>query len=477
MYRFTRVAGLTVALALSTAAAAQAHPGFYSVDARVANTYEEQTVTVTGGAGTFKPSANAASVAFDATAAQVEAALWADPAIGYDNIDVTGPAGGPYVLRWTGTLAGKVVAPIAPSGSGGATATVSQGQEGGTPVTFASDPTGSTMATVRQYVLVNDGYTYGYTETNGTGGRGMLNLKFLPGAYRAAPMAPAAWITYPATHTGIQVHATCVGVPALDSPANILTIKTGDPFYGYVPWQKTTAGVGDKPAEWIPAVKAMTNGLPGAPAGGVDLSALDTVADFTTACTNLGGTYFPADTRSNAATALVSDAVAPLNTQIMDLTSQTAALTGQNADLTSQTAALTSQKNAVDAELTTANGKLATALADAAAAKALLANAQRKLTAALSGKVSLTGATTVKLTGPAGASVRVRTLLSQVQATKLHLKSLVIGQKVQKLGANGTATARVPLGALAKVKARKASRSAISIEAVALNGVASVSGS
>jgi hypothetical protein len=445
MHRFTRVAGLAAILALSVTAVAQAHPGFYSVNARVAFTYEEQTVTVSGGAGTFKPSANAASVAFNATAAQVEQALWADPAIGYDNVDVTGPAGGPYVIRWTGTLAGKVVAPIAPVGAGGATAVVSQGQEGGTPVTPATDPTGVTQATMTQYVIANDGYTYQFTETNNLGGTGFLNLKFLPGAYRAT-LPPVQWFSYPGLATGIQAHATCTGVPALEDPANILAAQEGDPFFRYIPWQKTSNHVGGDadPAKWIAVVKAAT---------GVDLSTLNTVAEFTSACTGLGGTYVPADTRTATATALISDAVAPLNTQIVDLTSSIAAITGQ--------------KNAADAALSDA-------LVDAAAAKARLRLGTRKVTAALSGVVSLTKTTTVKLTGPAGAAVRVRMLLTQAEATRLHLRSPVLARKTQTLGAGGTATARLSIASAARKAAKRASKKAITIEAVLTDGFASI---
>lgn len=454
MNRYTRVAGLAAVVALSTATAAQAHPGFYSVNAKVAFTYEEQTVTVSGGAGTFKPSANAASVAFNATAAQVEAALWADPAIGYDNVDVTGPAGGPYVIRWTGTLAGKVVAPIAPVGAGGATAVVAQGQEGGAAVTPAADATGATEATVTQYVIANDGWTYGFTETNKLGGTGFLNLKLLPGAYRAT-LAPLDWLTYPGVGTGIQAHATCTGVAALSDPANILASQEGDPFFDYIPWQKTSNHVGgdDDPAKWIAVVKTAT---------GVDLSTLETVAQFTSACAGLGGTYVPADTRSATATANIADAVAPLNTQIGDLASSTAALDTALA--------------AAQADTRTATDKLAAALAGVAGAQLRVTALKRKVTVALRGPLSLTGSTAVKLTGPAGAAIRVRMLLSQAQATKLHLRSPVIASRTRTLGADGTATARLAIAAKARHGARKASRKAVTIEAVAVDGFATIAG-
>lgn len=446
MKRLTRVAGLTAVLALGTAAAAQAHPGFYSVNAKVAFTYEQQTLTVTG-AGTFKPSAGAATIATGATAAQVETALWSDPAIAFDNVDVSGPAGGPYAIRWTNSKTGAApagnIAPIVPSSTDGVTFGVVTDQDGGTPVTPATDPTGATEATQTQHVIANDGYTYQFTETNKLGGTGFLNLKFLPGAYRAT-LPPAQWLTYPGLATGIQAHATCAGVAALDDPANVLAAQEGDPFFDYIPWQKTSNHVGgdDDPAKWIAVVRNAT---------GVDLDALDTVADFTSACSGLGGTYVPADTRAATATANIADALAPLNTQVTDLTSA-------NAGLTS---------------------RLATALADAAGLQlqaAALELRTHKVTAKLAGSLSLTKTTTVRLTGPAGARIRVRMLVTPAQAKKLRLKSRVLAQKTQTLGADGAGAVKLAIATKAKKAARKASKRSVTIDALALDGFASIRG-
>ena len=89
-----------------------------------------------------------------------------------------------------------------------------------------------------------------WTESNGLADHGWLNLKFMPGGYRA-PMTASQWITYGPAQTSIQTHATCQNVPALNTDANALAVQAtsasdgaGDPFWNYVPWQKTTVPVG-----------------------------------------------------------------------------------------------------------------------------------------------------------------------------------------------------------------------------------------
>lgn len=180
-------------------------------------------------------------------------------------------------------------------------------------VTFLTDPTGASLtSTQRQYVVAGDGYAVGFKETNGVSGDGVLNYAVLPSDYRA-PMTAEQKRTYAAAQTDVQPHATCSGVAALSSGANILAWQSAsaDPVYDYIPWQKTSAGLGDDPAKWIAVVKTAT---------GVDLSTLASTAAFTTACTNLGGTYHAADASSAVATLLIADAVAPLQKQITTLT-------------------------------------------------------------------------------------------------------------------------------------------------------------
>ncbi len=71
----------------------------------------------------------------------------------------------------------------------------------------------------------------------------------------------------------LQAHATCSGTP-LDNGPNILAWQDADPFFNYVPFQSTSANLGDQPSKWIPVVKAAT---------GVDLTGM-TDAQAQAAC-------------------------------------------------------------------------------------------------------------------------------------------------------------------------------------------------
>ena len=152
------------------------------------------------------------------------------------------------------------------------------------------------MVDQNQYIIANDGFSLGYRESNGLAASGMLNLKFAPTAYRA-PMT-----SHPAVMTSGRRSRDADGrAAARDLPGRRRAVRHGehqrwqnDPFYNYIPWQKTPAafhGLGDDHAGkggptgaggWIEVVKTITTGLPGAPAGGVDLCALSTVTEFAT---------------------------------------------------------------------------------------------------------------------------------------------------------------------------------------------------
>ena len=76
-------------------------------------------VTVTATGGTFTLTFNAATttaIAEAATAATVQAALVALASVGASNVLVTGSAGGPYIVTFTGTLANTVL-PLTGSGA------------------------------------------------------------------------------------------------------------------------------------------------------------------------------------------------------------------------------------------------------------------------------------------------------------------------------------------------------------------------
>lgn len=277
-------------------------------------------------------------------------------------------------------------------------------------VTFATDPSGAGLPTTTQYVVTNNGWSVGFTETAGSGTLGgVLDYKVLPAEYRA-PATADEKRTYPDAQTSLQAHATCEGVPQLDPStggANILAWQKGpsftttvggtptaEPYYNYIPWQKTgvtfsgaptgiTAGglLGDDPKSWVPVVKTATATVSGAPAGGVNLDALNTVQDFTNACSAIGGTYRKADTATNTTGTLVSQALGPFQAQV--------------ASLTGQVTKLTADKKAADAKV-----------ASTEAARLALIN--RTLTVSLA-KTSFKADQGVALvTGPVGAEVVVR---------------------------------------------------------------------
>ncbi|MGB2694997.1 MAG: hypothetical protein WBD55_07405 [Dehalococcoidia bacterium] len=214
-----------------------------------------------------------------------------------------------HQMRAAGVLAALVlVIPASASAVPSVSTVIAKTGDAG--VTYLTDPTGAALTTTqKQYVVSADGYVLAFKEDNGVTGGGVLDYSVLPSAYRA-PMTPEEKRAYAPAQTDLQPHATCSGVAALSSGPNILAWQAADPAYNYVPWQKTTAGLGDDPTKWIPVVKTAT---------GVDLATLSSVASFTTACTGLGGTYHAADTSAPIANALIANALAPLQTQLTTL--------------------------------------------------------------------------------------------------------------------------------------------------------------
>ncbi len=329
---FCAVALLVLALPFG----ASAHPSLYNIIGKVASSPEIQEITISGATGgTFKPSAGATAVDFDAPAYAVQAALGADPAIGRNattgqaNVLVTGPLAGVYTLRFQGTRATTNEAQVVPDGGlltgpGTPSATAATDVEGALPaITHDIDPDGGTLPDdVSRTTIPNDGYVMTFTESNGLATNGWLNLRFMPGPYRA-PMEEEEWVTWPRAQTGIQSHATCQDAPGLNTVANILLVQSNetDPFWNYVPWQKTSSRLGDEPEQWIGVVDD---------AVGVDLSTLNTVDDFRTACEGVDGVYVPADNPAFPATNAVDDAVeaavAPLNAMIDSLTNRPPAI-------------------------------------------------------------------------------------------------------------------------------------------------------
>jgi hypothetical protein len=107
------------------------------VSGRIQN--EKQTVTVGGGAtgGTFPLTFNGstATISRNASASSVQALLQALPTIGSEGVSVTGPTGGPWIVEYTGVLAGVDV-PLMTSTAIGltptGTVTISPTQQGST---------------------------------------------------------------------------------------------------------------------------------------------------------------------------------------------------------------------------------------------------------------------------------------------------------------------------------------------------------
>ncbi len=286
-----------------------------------------------------------------------------------------------------------------------------------------------TCVTQTRYVFTNHGNTYLLRESNGKTTGGAISYAHRPGGatglaaatdydvFSNPPQGPA---------TGAQVHATC-DVPALTSPAVIRSWQGTDPFYAYVPFQRTAAGFDDDAASWLGIVKTAT---------GVDLAVVaDTDAGREAACEALPGatasSYVPADATQStkAAWALgpVEAAVEPLEEHIAELTDEVAAKT---------------------TELTAVNGSLSNVQAEVAFLKTEIASLRSALT-----RLKLTFPATaptldalaasglaLKLTGPASQTASVRLLVPASKLKKLGLTSRVIATQQVALGADGSAT-------------------------------------
>ncbi len=237
-----------------------------------------------------------------------------------------------------------------------------------------------------QYAVANDGWAVGFTETNNLPpGGGLINYKAMPGTWRA-PMTSDQKRTYADAQTNLQAHATC-STPALEDGATILAWQGSDPFFNYIPFQSTSAGLGDEPSKWIPVVKQAT---------GIDLTGM-TPGQAQAACTTLGGTYRAADESASITTAMIAAAVSPLQSQVATLQNQVTTL------------------------------QAAKAAADAAAFN-------RPLALTLSASRFDTGVAMV--TGVPGTSVKVRVLLRAADARRLKV-SRTAATKTKTIGAQG----------------------------------------
>lgn len=295
---------------------------------------------------------------------------------------------------------------------------------------------GAGPETQTQYLVTNHGFTFALKESNGATDRGMINYKVLPKAYRDTLTKTQLLAE---GDTGAQPHATCRGVAALDEAA-ILAWQGADPFYGYVPWQKGSAGLEDDPAAWIKVVQD---------AVGVDL----TTADPAASCAGAGGTYTTADEIVTTAASLASGTVEH----------ETAPLTAQIASLTKAVTDADAAKATLQGLLDAAKAEIAKLTAAATPVKAALP------TARLKGKSLAGRGTTTTLAGVAGAPVQVELAIPERQARKLALPSSVLASAKATLGADGTAQVRLKPKKAVRKALRKLKRS-VPLELTAISG-------
>lgn len=264
-------------------------------------------------------------------------------------------------------------------------------------------PGAFTLADQVRHVVTNHGYTMVLRETNNATDKGMVDYSRLPGDYRAS--IPGSQVLAEGD-TGAQPHATCRGVAALASEDAIRAWQGTDPFYNYVPFQKTAAGLQDEPEveAWIGEVLTRT---------GVDLN----TAVPATACAGLGGTYTPADETQTSTASLnsgyASDLTTPLTAQIAQLQTD---LAGANAGQVSAQSSLAAENTSLKAQV-----------------------AQLKLEATRL-KINSISGNSVKLSGPAGKAVKIKLTISKKVAKARKLKSRNVGTASGKIGANATAT-------------------------------------
>jgi hypothetical protein len=301
-----------------------------------------------------------------------------------------------------------------------------------------------TVVNQTRHVVTNHGFTFVLRESNGATDKGMVDFSMLPGPYRSQPgFEPGAAGTRTRLlsegDTAAQPHATCRGVAALAAEDAVLAWQGEDPFYNYVPFQATSAGLEDDPATWLPVVQART---------GVDL----TQSDPATACAGLGGTYTPADETATPVATLNSGyahlLTEPLNAEILSLSADLVTAQGAASTAAAQVAA----KSATDKENASLKAEVARLKASALSIEPV-----GKLTLG-----QLAGRPQVSVTGPAGKSVTVRILARKAKA--LRLKSSVLAKVTAQIRVDGTALVRLAPSGKAKAALKKAKSAGVTFE-------------
>lgn len=305
----------------------------------------------------------------------------------------------------------------------------------------ATTPTVTIGPDVKQYAISQHGYTRVLKETNGLTTNGILTYKKLPGAWRSTVPKSTVLST---GDTGAQPHAVCIS-PKLGE-TEILAWQGADPFYNYVPWQKTIADLDDADERdaWIAVVQTATgfdlNTLPDAGAAAAAEAACEDPAVG-------NGTYYAADTTQTAGSSFASADIArvadPLNLQITDLTG----LLGT----------ATAAKTAAETELAQLKATLATTQSKLAAESTALT--VKVTSGALSPAALAQNGVAVSLTGVPNDPVRVELLISERRAAKLGLSSRVIGVLTTTLDASGKQTGTITLTKQAAKRIAKETKS------------------
>ena len=253
--------------------------------------------------------------------------------------------------------------------------------------------TRATSPTSQRYLVANNGLSLALRESNGKLDHGLPQYDLLPSAYRKF-FTPASILSE--GDSGAQPHATC-DVPELTDPAVVLGWQGAEPVYGYIPFQATSAGLGDDPATWLGKVKDAT-GL-----------TLTSTTNLATACSGLGGTFVPADEVVTTAATLAAGSTAPLQAKIAELT-------------------------AASAEKASAGDK-AKAKAEADVKRLTLEAAP--LVVKVPSSATLQRGLEVNLTGPPNRAVFVRIQVDEKTRKALKLKYKTLGTGTGTLAANG----------------------------------------
>jgi hypothetical protein len=277
-----------------------------------------------------------------------------------------------------------------------------------------------------RHVVTNHGFTYVYRESNGEDEFGVLTYSRLPGDYRAT--IPTSQILEEGD-TAAQAHATCrdtnpgttQDVDALWTQDAITGWQVGDPFYRYVPFQATSAGLDDRPSsedpevsDWLDDVETLT---------GLELTPATNLA---AACSSLGGEFVAADRIQTQAANLSSGLVDPLEAQIAGLETAVAAAEAARA-------AAEAARAAAQAAADAASARLAEVMPQLTPLSVTLGTSR-----ATARRIARRGATAT-VTGPPLRTVTVRMQISQARAKKLGLRSRTLARKTVTTGADGKA--------------------------------------